>query len=65
MILSVKTLSSCGPTCVVYLKSFMFLKMKLSLFVGNSCMKYMLWKFFEFNLPVTFINFLSAFYTIN
>ena len=34
MILSMMTKGSCGPTCVVWLKSCVFLKSKLGLFVG-------------------------------
>ena len=42
-----------------YICSLVEIRMLLKMFVGNSCMKYMLWKFFEFNLPVNFLNFLS------
>ena len=58
-ILSIKTIGSCGPTCVVWLKSCVFLKRKLALFVGNSHMICMLRNFLEFNTPVIFPNFLS------
>ena len=59
LILSMKTIGSCGPTCVVWLKSCVLLKRKLALFVGNACIMCRLWKFLEFSTPVIFPNFLS------
>ena len=41
---------------VVCLKSCEFLKRKLVLIVANSGMIYMLWNFFEFNLPVNLLD---------
>ena len=52
-----KTIGPYGATCQVWLKSCVFLQGKLGLFVGNSCMIYMLpkicfstllWTFFIF-----------------
>ena len=54
-----KTIGKCGAACVAWLKSCVFLKRKLALFFGNLCMICMLWKFFELNLPVNFLYFLS------
>ena len=43
IILSMKTIGPHGATCVVRLKSSLFLKRKLGLFVGNSYTICMLW----------------------
>ena len=59
IIISMMTIGSCGHTCAVLLKSCVFLKSKFALFVGNSHMICMLWKFLEFNTIVIFPNFLS------
>ena len=58
MILSVKTIGRCGAACLLELKSCVVLMRKLALFVGNSCMICMLWKFLVFNPPVNFLYFL-------
>ena len=48
-----KTIDKCGAACLVWLKSCVFLKGKLGLFVGNPRI------FLKFNTPVKFLNFLS------
>ena len=58
MILSVKTIGRCGAACLLELKSCVVLMRKLALFVGNSRMRCMLWKFLAFNPPVNFLYFL-------
>ena len=59
LILWIKTMGCCSLACVVWLKSCEFSKRKSVLIVGNSSMMCLLQKFFEFNLPVNFLYFLS------
>ena len=45
-----KTIGQYGVTCVVLLKSFVYLKGKLGLILGNSCINSMLWTFCDSTL---------------
>ena len=58
LILLIKTMGCCGLACVVWLKSYEFLKRKSVLIVGKSSIMCLLRKIFEFNLHVNFLYFL-------